>query len=354
MTTTQVRETPSAARASVYMVMLLLACLAFLLELAIGAVGVPISQVVRILIGLGSDHQTWADIVLSFRLPRALNALASGAALGVCGLILQTLFRNALADPFVLGIMHGARLGVAVLVVVTGIAGPAFAAQFGGVGTASMSVAAALGAIGVLLLMLALARRVSTVTLLIVGLLIGYVCIGLISALLHFVDEVQARAFTQWEGGSFDGITRDQLFVLIPMVSGGIGLAFGLIKPLNALLLGENYAATMGIGVARTRLLAFACVGMLAGPVTAYCGPIPFLGLVAAHVSRGVLQTSDHRLLLPGAVLVGASLGLATDLVTHLPWSRHFLHLDAVIGMIGAPVALWVILRQKNLRAVEV
>ena len=108
------------------------------------------------------------------------------------------------------------------------------------------------------------------------------------------------------------------------------------------------------IGVARTRLLAFACVGMLAGPVTAYCGPIPFLGLVAAHVSRGALQTSDHRLLLPGAVLVGAALGLATDLVTHLPWSRHFLHLDAVIGMIGAPVALWVILRQRNLRAVEV
>jgi iron complex transport system permease protein len=126
-----------------------------------------------------------------------------------------------------------------------------------------------------------------------------------------------------------------------------------LMKSLNALLLGETYAATMGIGVGRTRVLAFICVGMLAGPVTAYCGPIPFLGLVAAHVARGALQTSDHQLLLPAAALTGAALGLATDLVTHLPWSRHFLHLDAVIGMIGAPVALWVILRQRHMRAVD-
>jgi iron complex transport system permease protein len=216
-----------------------------------------------------------------------------------------------------------------------------------------MSLAAALGAIGVLLLMLSLARRVSTVTLLIVGLLIGYVCIGVISALLHFVDEVQARAFTQWEGGSFDGITRRQLLVLMPLVGGGIALAHALVKPLNALLLGEGYAATMGISVARTRVLAFICVGLLAGPVTVYCGPIRFLGLVAAHVARGLLHTSDHRLLLPAAALTGSALGLATDLVTHLPWSRHFLHLDAVIGMIGAPVALWVILRRRHMRAVE-
>lgn len=344
---------PYAGRVSVYALLIVAAVLAFVLELTIGAVRIPVGDVLGILVGQRAAHSTWTDIVLSFRLPRAINALTSGAALGVCGLVLQTLFRNALADPFVLGIMHGARLGVAVLVVATGVAGSAFATQFGNVGTAGMSLAAAVGAVSVLLLMLSLARRVSTVTLLIVGLLIGYVCIGLISALLHFVDEVQARAFSQWEGGSFDGITRPQLLVLVPMVSAGIVLAFALVKPLNALLLGETYAATMGIGVARTRVLAFVCVGMLAGPVTAYCGPIPFLGLVAAHVARGLLQTSDHQLLLPAAAITGAALGLATDLVTHLPWSRHFLHLDAVIGMIGAPVALWVILRQRHMRAVE-
>jgi iron complex transport system permease protein len=345
---------PFAARAAAYMLISGAAILAFLLELTVGAVSIPVSDVIAILAGQAARHDTWAQIVWSFRLPRAINALASGAALGVCGLVLQTLFRNALADPFVLGIMHGARLGVAVLVVVTGVAGSMFAVRFGDLGTAGMSIAAAAGAIGVLLVMLSLARRVSTVTLLIVGLLIGYVCIGLISALLHFVDEVQARAFTQWEGGSFDGITRQQLAVLLPLAGAGIVLAHSLVKPLNALLLGETYAATMGIGVARTRMLAFVCVGLLAGPVTAYCGPIPFLGLVAAHVARGLLQTSDHRLLLPAGAMTGAALGLATDLVTHLPWSRHFLHLDAVIGMIGAPVALWVILRQRHMRAVEV
>lgn len=345
---------PVASRVSAYVLMVVVAVAALILELTVGAVRIPVAAVVDILSGRGADHPTWAPIVLSFRLPRAANAMASGAALGVCGLVLQTLFRNPLADPFVLGIMHGARLGVACLVVLTGVAGPVFAAQFGGVGTASMSIAAAAGAVSVLLLMLSLSRRVSTVTLLIVGLLIGYVCIGLISALLHFVDEVQARAFTQWEGGSFDGITHQQLLILLPLIAAGIVLALALTKSLNALLLGEVYAATMGISVARTRILAFVCVGLLAGPVTAYCGPIPFLGLVAAHLARGLLSTSDHRLLLPAAALTGAALGLSTDLVTHLPWSRHFLHLDAVIGMIGAPVALWVILRQRNMRALEV
>jgi iron complex transport system permease protein len=202
--------------------------------------------------------------------------------------------------------------------------------------------------------MLSVSKRVTTVTLLIVGLLIGYVCIGLISALLHFVDEVQARAFEQWEGGSFDGITRAQLLIMAPLLASGIAVAFALVKPLNALLLGESYAATIGTSVARVRVLAFACVGLLAGPVTAFCGPIPFLGLVAAHVARGLLQTSDHRLLIPAAALTGSVLGMAADLFTHLPWNKHFLHLDAVIGMIGAPIALWVILRRRHMRALEI
>jgi iron complex transport system permease protein len=345
---------PVAARAGAYVLLVAAMLAAFLLELTIGAVRIPVGDVLSILAGGESESVTWSRIVLSFRVPRALNALVSGAALGVCGLVLQTLFRNPLADPFVLGIMHGARLGVAVLVVLTGVAGTAFAARFGELGTWALSAAAAAGAIGVLLLMLSVSRRVTTVTLLIVGLLIGYVCIGLISALLHFVDEVQARAFTQWEGGSFDGITQQQLVMLLPLVAGGIALAHALVKPLNALLLGEAYASTMGISVARARLLTFGCVGLLAGPVTAFCGAIPFLGLVAAHVARGLLQTSDHRLLMPAAALMGAVLALTTDLVTHLPWAKHFLHLDAVIGMIGAPVALWVILRRRQMRALEV
>lgn len=345
---------PPSRRTGVFVLLAGGVCLAFLLELAVGAVRIPLGDVVSILFGGTVEHLTWERIVLSFRLPRAINALLSGAALGACGVLLQTLFRNPLADPFVLGIMHGARLGVAILVVATGVAGTAFATRFGDSGTIVTSAAAAAGAIGVLLLMLSVSRRVATVTLLIVGLLIGYVCIGLISALLHFVDEVQARAFQQWEGGSFDGITRGQLLIMAPLVAGGIALAHGLVKPLNALLLGETYAASIGASVTRIRVLSFACVGLLAGPVTAFCGVIPFLGLVAAHVARGLLQTSDHRLLIPAAALAGALLGMTADLVTHLPWNRHFLHLDAVIGMVGAPIALWVILRQRHMRALEV
>jgi iron complex transport system permease protein len=344
----------TSRRRAIYALLIAGVIAAFLLELTIGAVGIPLADVVTILLGGTAANVTWEQIVLSFRLPRAINALVSGAALGACGVLLQTLFRNPLADPFVLGIMHGARLGVAILVVATGLAGTAFTARFGDAGTVLTSAAAAAGAIGVLLLMLSVSRRVTTVTLLIVGLLIGYVCIGLISALLHFVDEVQARAFEQWQGGSFDGITREQLFVMIPLVAGGILLAHALVKPLNALLLGEGYAATIGTSVARVRLLAFACVGLLAGPVTAFCGVIPFLGLVAAHVARGLLQTADHRLLIPAAALGGSLLGMAADLFTHLPWNKHFLHLDAVIGMVGAPIALWVILRRRHMRALEI
>jgi iron complex transport system permease protein len=345
---------PPSRRVGIYVLLGVGAVVVFVLELTVGAVRIPVQDVIAILFGASSEQVTWQRIVLSFRLPRAINALVSGAALGACGVLLQTLFRNPLADPFVLGIMHGARLGVAILVVVTGVAGTAFAARFGDAGTVVTSAAAAAGAIGVLLLMLSVSRRVTTVTLLIVGLLIGYVCIGLISALLHFVDEVQARAFEQWQGGSFDGITRGQLFIMTPLVLGGLALAHALVKPLNALLLGETYAASIGTSVARVRVSAFACVGLLAGPVTAFCGVIPFLGLVAAHVVRGLLQTSDHRLLVPAAALAGSVLGMSADLFTHLPWNRHFLHLDAVIGMVGAPIALWVILRRRHMRALEI
>jgi iron complex transport system permease protein len=282
---------PVAARAGAYTLLLAAVLVVFMFELTIGAVRIPLTDVLSILTGGQAERVTWTRIVLSFRFPRALNALVS---------------------------------------------------------------AAAAGAIAVLLLMLSVSRRVTTVTLLIVGLLIGYVCIGLISALLHFVDEVQARAFEQWEGGSFDGITRQQLTILIPLICAGIAAAHLMVKRLNALLLGETYAASMGVSVARARLLAFACVGLLAGPVTAFCGAIPFLGLVAAHVARGLMQTSDHRILMPAAALLGSVLALTTDLVIHLPWAKHFLHLDAVIGMIGAPVALWVILRRRHMRALEV
>lgn len=337
----------------VYAALTLTLLLMLLLELAIGAVHVPLPEVLRILAGAGTADETLSRIVLQFRLPRLLTAAVSGAALGCCGLMLQTLFRNPLADPYVLGIVHGGRLGVAVVVVIAGAAGDTFFAKFGLLGGLSFTAAAGLGCVAVLLLMMLVSRRVSTVTLLIVGLMLGYLAQGLVSVVLHFTDEFQAGVFETWNDGSYAGVTQEQLWVLVPVIAIGLLLSLSLVKPMNALLLGEHYARTLGVHVTRVRVLAFTSVALLAGTVTAYCGPVAFVGIIVAHVCRGMLRTSDHRVLVPATMLTGALLALTADLITHLPWSRHFLHMNAVNGLIGAPIVLWVLLRGRAARALE-
>lgn len=339
---------PKTNHAVWYALLVALIVIAFLAEVTIGAVRIPLSAIWQLVTGGQVEKETWSNILFAFRFPRAVNALFSGAALGACGLLLQTLFRNPLADPFVLGVMHGSRLGVAILVVTSGLAGNAFLYKYGVVGDVGIALASALGSTLVLLLLAALAKRVSTVTLLIVGLMLGYLCVGLISVILHFIDETQAQAFGSWDDGSFAGATRQQLSILLPGIVVGIALASVLVKPLNALLLGENYAQSLGLNVTRIKRLGFIATGLLAGVVTAYCGPIAFLGIVAAHLGRGMFRTSDHRVLMPGVLLLGGLLGLSCDLITHLPWSRHFLHLNAVNGLIGAPLVLWALLNRKR------
>lgn len=321
--------------------------LLFVAELSIGAVAVPLKAVLGAL--LGEDvGEVWRNILFDFRLPRALNALCSGAALGAAGLLLQTLFRNPLADPFVLGIVHSARLGAAVLVTFAGVAGNALLVRFGLLGDVGLALASVAGSTLLLSLLAVLSSRLNAITLLICGLMLGYLAVGLISVLMHFIDENQARAFKAWDDASFAGATVDQLRLLIPGVALGLLALAALIKPLNALLLGERYAASMGMPVQRVRRCALFVAAWLCGLVTAFCGPVAFLGLVAAQVTRGIFSSADHRVLLPGVVLTGAVLGLAADLFTHLPWSRHVLHLNAVIGLVGAPVALYVLLRRQR------
>jgi iron complex transport system permease protein len=333
-----------------YAALAIAALVIFILELAIGAVSIPLGEVTRILFTGESDRQTWLQIVQQFRLLRAANALISGAAIAVCGLLLQTLFRNPLADPYILGLMDGARMGVALVVVISGAAPSTFFAKFGILGELSQISAAALGSTIAMVVLLWISRRVSTVTLLISGLMLGYLCQGLISVVLHFTDEYQAAAFSAWNDGSYAGITRFQLSLLVPLAVLGMGLAFALVKPLNALLLGENYAQALGLPVQKAKMLSFLVVALLAGAVTAFCGPIAFLGIIVAHLARAIFGTSDHRILLPAVVLLGSALALLADLVTHLPWSKHFLHMNAVNGLIGAPIVLWVLLRQKQMK----
>jgi iron complex transport system permease protein len=325
----------------------------FVAELCIGAVAIPLQDVLATLVSGDSSKAVWRNIVWEFRLPRAVNAAFSGAALGAAGVMLQTLFRNPLADPYVLGIVHGARLSAALLVVLTGVAGNAYLVRFGLIGDLGLAIASITGCVVVLTILSAVSTRVSVVTLLLVGLMLGYLCVGLINVSLHFIDENHAKAFKAWDDASFAGATWRQLMVLCPGVAIGLAFVMLLAKPLNAFVLGERYAASLGVSVRGAKLSVLAATGWFCGIVTAFCGPVAFVGLVAAQISRGLFGVSDHRVLLPASMLMGALVALAADLVTHLPLEHHIFHLNAVIGLVGAPVALFVLLRSRALRSWE-
>jgi iron complex transport system permease protein len=295
----------------------------------------------------------YADVIASVRLPRAVTALVGGAALACGGLILQTLFRNPLAGPWALGITSGARLGVAAVVVSGAAAGTNAFVELGALGNLGLAGGAFLGSIVVLAIVTALARRTGAVSLLIVGLMIYYLCEALMGFLLHFTTVEQVRVFVEWNDGSFHTASVAQLGILVPAVVFGLLGATFLSKPLNSFLLGEQYAKTMGVNVARTRAVAMASMVALAGTVTAYCGPLMFLDIAVPHLCRGVFKTSDHRTLIPATALTGALIAVSADLFVHLPWERHLLHLNYVNSLIGAPVVLWVTLRHRRSAIVE-
>ena len=327
---------------------------AFVLELCLGSVMIPVRGVWDVLTHQASVCEGWREIILVFRLPRAAAAMLAGAALGVAGLEMQTLFRNPLADPFILGISSGAGLGVALLVLgawgfgVTGVM-----EKSGLFGNCSLVMAAVAGSIVVLCLVLGLSRKVeSSLTLLIVGLMFGYISSSLVGVLLQFTQEQQMQSYIIWTFGSFGGVTRKQLFVFAPVVFSGLAAAWLLAKPLNATLLGENYARSMGENVRRTRFRIILGASVLAGTVTAYCGPVGFLGIAVPHLCRSILKTSDHHILVPAVILMGAALAMLADVLAQAPGTRIMLPLNAVTSLIGAPVVIGMILRrQKALEA---
>ena len=324
----------------------------FLLSLSLGSVSIPVEQIVTILFGGAAAKASWATIVLKFRLPKAITAALAGAALAASGLQMQTLFRNPLAGPFVLGISSGASLGVALVVLAAGVAGGnSLLAGVNLTGDVSLALASVGGSAFVLLLVMGVARRVqSTMTLLILGLMFGYTTSALVSVLLYFSIAERVQAYISWTFGSFGGVTWSQLQLFGPVVVTALILSHLLVKPLNALLLGETYARSMGLNVGLARLGVIAAAAALAGVVTAFCGPIGFLGIAVPHLCRSLFNTSDHRLLLPAVTLVGGILALAADLLAQLPGSQLTLPLNAVTALLGAPVVTWVILRQRNLR----
>lgn len=319
----------------------------FVLAVALGPVSVPPADTLRVLAGATPSDPRWSVLIGTVRLPRALTAVLVGAALGVAGALVQTLFRNPLADPYVLGVSSGAGLGVALSLAAVG--GASFTEGLAGVGRLGAVGAAAVGAAAVLGLVLVLARWVrSAVTLLVVGVMVGAATTAVVSLVLAWSDPRIAQQFVVWGLGSVDGTSRADLAVLAPVVAAGLAVAAFSVKPLNALLLGEAHARSVGVPVRRLRATVVLAVALLGGAVTAFCGPIAFVGIAVPHLARLLVDTSDHRVLLPVTALVGAAVVLACVVVGHPPGTEVVVPLNVVTSLVGAPVVIAVLLRSRR------
>lgn len=315
-----------------------------LLTLLWGSVSVPSREVVRILLGEESQP-AWESIVLQLRLPRALAAALIGAALGLAGLEMQTVFRNPLAEPFILGVSAGASLGVAMVVLAGGGALDLFGVR-GLLGALGMVGAAAVGAGVILALMLLVSSRVAEVSVvLVLGVVLAAIVGALVTLLVFFADPERTRAFVEWGFGSFARVTLEDLGILAPILGLGAGLAALSIKDLNALLLGEGYARTLGISIPAARLRILGSASLLSAATVAFAGPIGFLGIAVPHLARGLFATADHRVLLPATLLFGALFGLGCGLLAELPGSATLFPVNAATALLCGPVVFWVLLR---------
>ena len=320
--------------------------LLFGLNLTTGSVQIPFTDVMDILCGRFAGKESWQYIILENRLPQALTALLCGASLSVCGLMLQTAFRNPLAGPDVFGISSGAGLGVALVMLLLG--GTVSTSLFTVSGFLAILTAAFLGAITVTALILFLSTLVrNSVLLLIVGIMVGYVSSSAVSLLNFFASEEGVKSYMVWGMGNFGGVSMSHipLFSLLCLV--GIMGALLLVKPLNILLLGPQYAESLGISTRRLRNLLLLIVGLLTAITTAFCGPISFIGLAIPHIARLLFRTDNHQVLLPGTILTGAAIALLCNFICFLPGEMGVIPLNAVTPLIGAPVIIYVIIQRR-------
>ena len=321
----------------------------FLLNLLLGSVPIPLRAICEMLLGSEEQPVVWQNILWKSRVPQALTALVAGAALSVSGLQMQTVFRNPLADPSVLGVSAGASLGVAFVVLLSGALGGVALSRLGYLGEIALSVAAILGSLSVLALIVFNSTKVKgNVTLLIIGVMIGYVANAIIGVLKFFSVEEDIRAYVIWGLGSFARVSGDQMLLFVTLMAMLIPLSFLLIKTMNLLLLGSNYARNLGLNIHRARLLVILSAGILVAIVTAYCGPIMFIGLAVPHLARTLFRSSDHRVLMPATVLIGSTLALACNLIARMPGFEGALPLNSVTALIGAPVVASVLFRKRK------
>ena len=322
----------------------------FLLNLFLGSVHIPMDSIWNILWGLDGDESViWQNIIWKSRIPQSLTALVAGAGLAVSGLQMQTVFRNPLAGPSVLGISSGASLGVAFVVLLSGSIGGIALSRLGFMGEIALTVAAIVGALSVMALIVYVSQKVhGNVTLLIIGVMIGYVANAVIGVLKFFSVEEDIRAYVIWGLGSFARVSGNQVTIFICIMAVLLPLSFFLIKTLNLLLLGDAYARNLGLNIKRARLQVIACSGVLVAIVTAYCGPITFLGLAVPHLCRGLFRSSDHRVLMPASLLAGAALALLCNLIARMPGFEGALPVNSVTALVGAPVVVSVLFKKRR------
>ena len=322
--------------------------LAIITNISLGSVDIPLVDVFDSLIGGTGSQDTWNYIIFNYRLPKAITAVMVGSGLAIGGLLMQTLFRNPLAGPYVLGISSGASLGVAILILGSSILGGSFLvfAQ----SNILLSIAASLGSFLVLFAVMLVSRRVkNTMTILIIGLMFGSITTAAISVLAYFSSAENLQQYLFWSFGSLGSLSWNEILIFFIVYIIGLALVIPSIKPLNSLLLGENYAKSLGINFNRTKNLILVATSLLTGVITAFSGPIAFIGLATPHITKLVFHTSNHKVLLPAVAFFGAIIMLLSDTIAQLPNSEYTLPINAITSIFGAPVVIWLLLRKKTI-----
>ncbi len=332
----------------IFLLLVIVLAIVFCVNISLGSVGIPLSEILSVLTGGEASKSSWQYIVLDYRLPKALTTVLVGSGLAISGLLMQTLFRNPLAGPFVLGLSSGASLGVAILILGAGIFGTALGSLL--TSPWSLVIASALGSFLVLLAVLAVTLRVKdTMAILIIGLMFGSVTAAVVAVLSYFSNAEKLQQYVFWSFGSLGNQSWSGIAILATCTLLGIFLAFVSSKSLNALLLGENYARSLGVRLKRTTLVIIITTSVLAGAITAFAGPIAFIGLAVPHITRQWITSSDHRILIPAVLLVGSITMLICDAVAQLPYLEYTLPINAITSLIGAPVVIWLLVRKRKL-----
>ena len=322
--------------------------LVFLLNISLGSVSIPIEEVIHTLFGQGASVESWEYIILDYRLPKAITALLAGGGLAVSGLLMQTLFRNPLAGPFVLGISSGASLGVAIVILGSGLFGGFFATAL--ISKWIIVIAASLGSFLVLLAVLVVSSKIrDTMAILIIGLMFGSITAAVVSVLSYFSSAEQLQQYIFWGFGSLSNLSWNELLIFFGIYAVGIILSIASIKGLNSLLLGDNYAKSLGVNLKQSRLIIILATSLIAGTVTAFAGPIAFIGLAIPHLTRQIFKTSNHKVLLPAVFLFGAIVMLICDSIAQIPGSDYTLPINAITALVGAPVVIWLLVRQRKM-----